>query len=179
MWTEHVAPDSLRTCWRVRPSQHSSFVRVFEQRRPNQTVRRANISVPRWVAWSWDEKETHPWPGWQQKWVKRFIMPCDQHDTVFMAKRQIPPKNGRLHIMFLLLKHFKLWMREKHDETIGGPNVCIHFYSSWNKQKKYPRKSGNGINIHRRAYLWVEPYVCRCWERHWASVDLLACQIRC
>lgn len=60
---------------------------------PNQTVLRANISVPRWVAWSWDRKETHPWPGWQQKWVKRFIMPYDQHDTVFTAKWQIAPRN--------------------------------------------------------------------------------------
>lgn len=45
------------------------------------------------------------------------------------------------------------------------------------KKKKW--KNGNGVNIHRRAHLWVEPYVCRCWERHWASADLLARQIRC
>lgn len=129
MWTEHVAPDSLRTCWRVRPSQRSSFVRVFEHRRPIQTVLGANISVPRWVAWSWDGKETHPWPGWQQKWAKRFIMPCAQHDTVIVAKMTVSTRErGETSPRIMC----RVWW--------GGSDVYIDLYSS-RGVKKQPLKN--------------------------------------
>lgn len=134
MWPQTVWGQS---CWCVRPSQHYSFVRVFARRRPNQSVRRANISVPRWVAWSWDGKETHPWPGWQQKWVKRFIMPCDQHDTVFMAKLQIPPKNVRnvaTHYMSTS-KALEIMDEAKAWWNCERLKVFVHFHSSRNKEK--------------------------------------------
>lgn len=69
-----------------------------------------------------------------------------------------------MHIMCPLLKHLEIWMRKNRDDSIEGSNVCIHFYPSSNKNKNKEKtwKSGNGINIHRRAHLWVEPYVCWC-----------------